>query len=250
MKILVTCKRVVDPEAKIKLLSDGSGIVMDGINFAINPFDEIAVEEAIRIKEKVGGEIVAVAIAGDEAQQQLRTMLAMGADKAILVKEEGPIDSDLVARTLVKIVEKEQPDLVLMGKQAVDDDANQAVQLVAEYLGYGQACFASEVEMADDQKSIQVTREVDGGLETLSVQLPAVISADLRLNEPRLPKLPNIMKAKKKPLESTSFADLGVEPDLLIKTLGLEEPPSRKAGEIVPDVDTLLDKLKNEAKVI
>jgi len=247
VKILVTVKRVTDYEAKIKIKPDGSGIVTDGINMIVNPFDEIAVEEALRIKEKAGGEVVIVTIGPKDATQQVRAALAMGADRGILI-EADDLDPDAVAHVLMKVVENESPDLVLIGKQAIDDDSSQVGQLLAEYMGWGQACFASKVEMADGKATI--TREVDGGLDVVEVDLPAVITADLRLNEPRYASLPGIMKAKKKPLEETSPDALGVDVTAKVVVKGFEAPPERAAGMIVPDVATLVQKLKDEAKAL
>jgi electron transfer flavoprotein beta subunit len=247
VKILVTVKRVTDYEAKIKIKPDGSGVATDGINMIVNPFDEIAVEEALRLKEKGGAEVVVLSIGPKDAAQQIRSALAMGADRGILV-DASDVDSDAVATIMTKVVAKEKPDLVIVGKQAIDDDSGQAGQLLAEYLGWGQACFASKVEFAAGK--VTVTREVDGGHDTIEVELPAVITADLRLNEPRYASLPGIMKAKKKPLEETTPAALGVEvkPKVLVKRF--EEPSQRKAGIRVPDVATLVAKLKTEAKAL
>lgn len=247
MKILVTVKRVTDYEAKINIKPDGSGINTDGINMIVNPFDEIAVEEALRIKEQSKGEVVVLCIGPKDATQQIRSALAMGADRGILV-EAGELDPDAVAHIVMKVIEKESPDVVMMGKQAIDDDSAQAGQLVSEYLGWGQACFASKVEVGDGKATIE--READGGIDVVEVDLPAVITADLRLNEPRYASLPGIMKAKKKPLEETTPEALGVEiaPKIVVK--GLEAPPERAAGVRVPDVATLVAKLKDEAKVL
>jgi len=247
VKILVTVKRVTDYEAKIKIKPDGQGVVTEGINMIVNPFDEIAVEEALRIKEKASAEVVVLSIGPKDAAQQIRSALAMGADRGILV-EAADLDSDAVATIMAKVVDKEKPDLVIVGKQAIDDDSGQAGQILAELLGWGQACFASKVELGSGK--VTVTREVDGGHDTIDVDLPAVISADLRLNEPRYASLPGIMKAKKKPLEETSPAALGVvaTPKVLVKRF--EEPVQRKAGVRVPDVPTLVAKLKNEAKAL
>ena len=247
MKILVTVKRVTDYEAKIKIKPDGAGIITDGINMIVNPFDEIAVEEALKIKEKESGEVVIATIGPKDATQQIRAALAMGADRGILV-EADELDPDAAAQVFIKLVEKESPDLVLMGKQAIDDDSSQVGQLAAEYLGWGQACFASKVEVADGKAT--VTREVDGGLDVLEVDLPAVITADLRLNEPRYASLPGIMKAKKKPLEETTPDALGVDVTPKVVVKGFEEPPQRAAGVQVPDVATLVEKLKDEAKAL
>jgi electron transfer flavoprotein beta subunit len=265
VKILVTVKRVEDPEQKIKIKPDGSGIVTEGLNYKPNPFDEIAIEEALRIREKSPGEIVAVTIGSAAAATELRQALALGADRGILVKCDAPVDSDGVARLLAKIVALEKPDLILMGKQAVDDDQNQAGQLLAEYLGIGQATFASKVESLEseaekaktpgvvvlpDGKSVRVIREIDGGLETVEVPLPAVVTVDLRLNLPRYASLPNIMKAKKKEVKEYSPKDLEVDPTPKVTVLSYSSPPVRKGGVKVPDVATLIDKLRNEAKVL
>lgn len=248
MKFLVTVKRVTDYEAKIRLKPDKSGIVTDGVNMIINPFDEIAVEEALRQKEKHGGEVVVVSIGTSDSVQQIRGALAMGADRGILVKHEGELDSFGVARILQKVVEKESPDVVIMGKQAIDDDSNQAAQLLAEYLGWGQGTFAYKVEI--DGGKATVTREADGGLETVECDLPCIVTTDLRLNEPRYASLPGIMKAKKKPLEEIDASSLGIDlaPRVVLKAL--EEPPQKSAGQIVADVEALVEKLRSEAKVI
>lgn len=262
MKILVTIKRVTDYERKVKISPDGSSLVTDGMSFVPNPFDEIAVEEALRLVKAHGGEVVCVSIGPKDAQQQIRQGLAMGADRGILVIA-GDTDSDAVARVLVKIVAEEKPDLVLMGKQATDDDANQAGQLLAGYLGWPQATFASKSEGLESEAEkaqkpgivvaggkAQVVREVDGGLETLEVALPAVVTTDLRLNHPRFASLPGIMKAKKKPLKEVPVASLGIDVAPKVKMVKYAEPPSRKAGVKVSSVDELVQKLKNEAKVI
>ncbi|MGB9498158.1 MAG: electron transfer flavoprotein subunit beta/FixA family protein [Dissulfuribacterales bacterium] len=248
MKIFVTAKRVTDPDMKIKVMEDGSGIDLSSMSFKVNPFDEIAIEEALRIKEDKGGEVVVVGIGGSKAQTEIRYGLSMGADRGILIQADGYLDSDAVARLLKAVVEDEQPDLVIMGKQAVDDDNNQASQLLAEYLDWGQACFASKIEI-NETKAV-VEREVDGGIEVLELDLPGIISADLRLNEPRYPALPAIMKAKKKELKTISPNDLGVDvrPKVVIKKMA--EPPQRKGGRIVEDVPELIRCLKEEAKVI
>ncbi len=250
-KILVPVKRVPDYETKIKVKPDGSGIQTDGIKWIVNPFDEIAVEEAVRLKEKLGEvEITVVSIGPSDSTEQIRTGLAMGADKGVLVLSEAEIDSDTAARTLEQVFKKEQFDLVLMGKQAIDSDANQTGQLLAASLGLPQATFASKLNVADDWSTAEVTREVDGGLETLKVSLPAVVTTDLRLNEPRYPSLPGIVKAKKKPLEEISISELGVDLTSKVKILKVAPPADRKAGIIVDSVDQLVDKLKNEAKVL
>ena len=250
MKFLVTVKRVTDFEAKIKLKADKSGIETNGVNMIMNPFDEIGVEEALRQKEKLGGsgEVVVTTIGNADAATQLRSALAMGADRGILVKSDAAVDSFGVARVFQKIVEKEKPDVVIMGKQAIDDDSNQSAQILAELLGWGQATFANTVTIANN--TVTVVREADGGLETIAVELPCVISTDLRLNEPRYASLPNIMKAKKKPVEEIDAGSLGVNlaPRVVIKRY--EEPPTKGAGQKVADVAALVSKLKSEAKVL
>jgi electron transfer flavoprotein beta subunit len=251
VKILVTVKRVPDPETVIKIAPDGAGIVTDNVKWVINPFDEIAIEEALRIKEKVAGtEVVLVSIGQKTSQEQLRTGLAMGADRAILVVSEQAIEPLAVARVLAKLVEQEKPDLVVMGKQAIDDDSNCAGQMLAELLGWPQATFASKVELAGDQKSAKVTREVDGGLETVNVPVPAIVTADLRLNEPRYASLPGIMKARKKELKEIPVADLGVDVAPKVKIVKLETPPKRTGGRKVGSVQELVKVLHEEAKVI
>ena len=251
MKILVTAKRVPDPETVIKIAPDGAQITTDGVKWVINPFDEIAIEEALRIKEKVAGtEVVLVSIGGKTAQEQLRTGLAMGADRAILVLSDQMLEPLAVARVIQKLAETEKPDLVVLGKQAIDDDSNCAGQMLAELLGWPQATFASKVELGGDQKSAKVTREVDGGLETLAVPLPAVVTADLRLNEPRYASLPGIMKARKKELKEIPVADLGVDVTPTVKLVRMEPPPKRQAGKKVASVDELVNLLHTEAKVI
>jgi electron transfer flavoprotein beta subunit len=249
VKILVTVKRVPDPETVIKIAPDGAGIVTDNVKWVVNPFDEIAIEEALRIKEKAGGaDVVLVSIGQKTAQEQLRTGLAMGADRAILVVSEQALEPLAVARVLAKVIDGEKPDLVLMGKQSIDDDANCAGQMLAELLGWPQATFASKVEL--DGKSAKVTREVDGGLEVLGVPLPAIVTADLRLNEPRYASLPGIMKARKKELKEIPLADLGVDAAPKTKVVKLETPPKRSAGRKVGSVQELVQVLHNEAKVI
>jgi electron transfer flavoprotein beta subunit len=251
VKILVPAKRVPDPNSTIKVKPDSSGIVTEGLKWVINPFDEIAIEEALRIKEKLSGsEVVLVGIGAKASSEQLRTGLAMGADRAILVVGEDPLDSSAVARILSKIVTDEKADLVLMGKQAIDGDSNQAGQMLAEMLGWPQATFASKVDLAADQKSMQVTREVDGGLEVLSIPLPAVVTADLRLNEPRYASLPGIMKARKKELKEIPLGDLGVDTASRLTVLKMEPPPKRQAGRKVETVEALVQALHSEAKVI
>jgi electron transfer flavoprotein beta subunit len=251
VKILVTVKRVPDPESVIKIAPDGSGIVTDALKWVVNPFDEIAIEEALRIKEKVAGtEVVLVSIGPKTAQEQLRTGLAMGADRAVLVVSDAPVEPLAVARVLQKLIDGEKPDFVVMGKQAIDDDSNCAGQMLAELLGWPQATFASKVELGGDQKSAKVTREVDGGLETVNVPLPAVVTADLRLNEPRYASLPGIMKARKKELKEIAIADLGVDVVPKVKIVKLETPAKRTGGRKVADVNELVNVLHNEAKVI
>jgi electron transfer flavoprotein beta subunit len=251
VKILATVKRVPDPETSIKVKPDGSGIATENIKWVINPFDEIAVEEALRIKEKVAGsEVVLVSIGAKVVQEQLRTGLAMGADRAILVVTDDYVDPYGIARVLAKIVEGEKPDLVLMGKQSIDDDSNAAGQALAELLKWPQATFASAIELGGDQKSVSVTREVDGGLETVSFPLPGVITADLRLNEPRYASLPGIMKARKKEMKEIPIAETGVDVKPLAKIVKMEPPPKRQAGKKVESVEQLVELLHSEAKVI
>ena len=251
MKVLVTVKRVPDPETTIRVKSDGSGIETDNIKYVINPFDEIALEEALRIKEKLGsGEVVLVSIGDSVVTEQLRTGLAMGADRAILVGCDQDLDSLAVARILAKIVEEESPQLVLMGKQAIDDDANQAGQMLAALLGWPQATFASEVMLSDDQQAVKVTREVDGGLETIGFALPGIITSDLRLNEPRYASLPGIMKARKKEIKEVAAADLGADITPRLTINSLEPPTQKEAGKKVETVEELIGLLHDEAKVI
>jgi electron transfer flavoprotein beta subunit len=251
MKVLVPVKRVVDYNVKVRVKSDGSGVDIANVKMSMNPFDEIAIEEAVRLKEKgVATEVIAVSCGVTQCQETLRTAMAIGADRAIHV--ETPADIDLqplaVAKILKALVDKEQPGLVILGKQAIDDDCNQTGQMLAALAGLPQGTFTSKVEVADGK--LAITREIDGGLERLTLTLPAVITTDLRLNEPRYVTLPNIMKAKKKPLEVIKPADLGVDITPRIKTLKVGDPPKRGAGVKVPDVATLVAKLKNEAKVI
>ena len=249
MKVLVPVKRVVDYNVKIRVKADGSGVETANVKMSMNPFDEIAVEEAVRLKEsKAATEVVAVSLGVQAAQETLRTALAMGADRAIHVVTDAELQPLAVAKALKAIVDKEQPQLVIMGKQAIDDDANQTGQMLAALLGWSQGTFASKVVPAAE--AVTVTREVDGGLETIELKLPAVVTTDLRLNEPRYASLPNIMKAKKKPIDTMSPADLGVDPAPRLKTLKVAEPPKRSAGIKVKTVQELVDKLKNEAKVI
>ena len=249
MKILVPVKRVPDPATTIRVLPDGTGIATDNIKWVINPFDEIAVEEALRIKEKQGsGEIILLSIGQQSWQEQLRTGLAMGADRAILVRADTALDTLAIARVIAQVATNEKPELVIIGKQAIDDDSNQVGQMIAETLGWPQATFASKVEFAGDKCT--VVREVDGGLETLAFALPAVISTDLRLNEPRYASLPGIMKARKKPLAEIPVESLGVElaPKLKIRTL--KAPEKRQAGRKLASVQELIEVLHSEAKVI
>ena len=249
MKVLVPVKRVVDYNVKVRVKSDGTGVDIANVKMSMNPFDEIAVEEAVRLKEKGAvTEIVAVSCGVAQCQETLRTAMAIGADRAILVETDAELQPLAVAKLLKALVDKEQPGLVILGKQAIDDDCNQTGQMLAALAGLPQATFASKVEVADGAAT--VTREVDGGLETLRITLPAVVTTDLRLNEPRYVTLPNIMKAKKKPLETLKPADLGVDVAPRILPLKVSEPPKRGAGVKVPDVATLVAKLKNEAKVI
>jgi len=249
MKVLVPVKRVVDYNVKVRVKSDGTGVDIANVKMSMNPFDEIAVEEAVRLKEKgVVTEVIAVSCGVTQCQETLRTAMAIGADRAILVETTEELQPLAVAKLLKALVEKEQPGLVILGKQAIDDDCNQTGQMLAALTDLPQATFASKVEIADGKAT--VTREVDGGLETLALSLPAIITTDLRLNEPRYVTLPNIMKAKKKPMEVVKPADLGVDIKAHLKVLKVSEPPKRSAGIKVPDVATLVAKLKNDAKVI
>jgi electron transfer flavoprotein beta subunit len=249
MKVLVPVKRVVDYNVKVRVKGDGTGVDIANVKMSMNPFDEIAIEEAVRLKEKgVVTEVIAVSCGIAACQETLRTAMAIGADRAILVETDAELQPLAVAKLLKALVDKEQPRLVVLGKQAIDDDCNQTGQMLAALTGWPQATFASKVEVQGEQ--VQVTREVDGGLETLALNLPAVITTDLRLNEPRYVTLPNIMKAKKKQLDVVKPADLGVDVTPRIKTLKVSEPPKRGAGVKVPDVATLVAKLKTEAKVI
>jgi electron transfer flavoprotein beta subunit len=249
MKVLVPVKRVIDYNVKIRVKADGTGVETANVKMSMNPFDEIAVEEAVRLKEKgTASEVVAVSIGPAQAQETLRTALAMGADRAIHVQTDVETQPLGVAKALKALVDKEQPQLVVLGKQAIDDDANQTGQMLAGLLGWAQGTFASKVEPGAG--TVSVTREVDGGLETVELRLPAVVTTDLRLNEPRYASLPNIMKAKKKPIEAVSPADLGVDMTPRLTTLKVVEPARRKAGIKVGSVDELVDKLKNDARVI
>ena len=249
MKIIVPVKRVVDYNVKVRVKSDGSGVDIANVKMSMNPFDEIAVEEAVRLKEKgVATEVIAVSCGVTQCQETLRTAMAIGADRAILVETSEELQPLAVAKLLKALVDKEQPGLIILGKQAIDDDCNQTGQMLAALADLPQATFASKVEVVDGK--VKVTREVDGGLETLSLSLPAVITTDLRLNEPRYVTLPNIMKAKKKQMDTVKPEDLGVDVAPKLKTLKVSEPPKRGAGVKVPDVATLVTKLKTEAKVI
>ena len=249
MKVLVPVKRVVDYNVKVRVKSDGTGVDIANVKMSMNPFDEIAVEEAVRLKEAgVVTEVVVVSCGVTQCQETLRTALAIGADRAILVESAEDLQPLAVAKILKALVDKEQPQLIILGKQAIDDDSNQTGQMLAALANLPQATFASKVTVADGRAV--VAREVDGGSETLSLKLPAVITTDLRLNEPRYVTLPNIMKAKKKPLETIKPEDLGVDVAPRLKTLKVAEPPKRSAGVVVPDVATLVAKLKTEAKVL
>ena len=249
MKVLVAVKRVVDYNVKIRVKADQTGVELANVKMSMNPFDEIAVEEAIRLKEaKTADEVVAVSLGAKQCQETLRTALAMGADRAILIQEEAELQPLAVAKLLKAVVEKENPDLVILGKQAIDDDSNQTGQMLAALLGWGQGTFASKVEKTD--AGLNVTREVDGGLETVSLPVPAVVTTDLRLNTPRYASLPNIMKAKKKPLEVLAVSDLGVDIAPRLTTLSVTEPAKREAGVMVGSVAELVEKLRGDAKVI
>ncbi|MGO4452275.1 electron transfer flavoprotein subunit beta/FixA family protein [Phyllobacterium sp. TAF24] len=249
MKVLVPVKRVVDYNVKIRVKGDGSGVELANVKMSMNPFDEIAVEEALRLKEagKVE-EVIVVSIGPAQAQETIRTALAMGADRGILVKVDDLVEPLAVAKILKGIVDAEQPKLVILGKQAIDDDANQTGQMLSALLGWSQGTFASKVELGGD--TANVTREVDGGLQTIEIKLPAIVTTDLRLNQPRYASLPNIMKAKKKPLDEKTAADYGVDTKPRLKVLKTEEPGGRKAGVKVKDVAELISKLKNEAGVL
>jgi len=249
MKILVPVKRVVDYNVKVRVKTDGTGVDIANVKMSMNPFDEIAVEEAVRLKEKgVATEVIAVSCGVQQCQETLRTAMAIGADRSVLVQTDAELQPLAVAKLLKALIDKEQPGLVILGKQAIDDDCNQTGQMLAALADLPQATFASKVEVADG--SAQVTREVDGGLENLRMKLPAIVTTDLRLNEPRYVTLPNIMKAKKKTMDIFKPEDLGVDIKAHLKTLKVSEPPKRSAGIKVPDVATLVAKLKNEAKVI
>jgi electron transfer flavoprotein beta subunit len=247
-KIMVCIKRVVDYNVRIRVKPDGSGVVLDGVKMSVNPFDEIALEEALRIKERgTNIEVVAVSIGVADTQQQLRTALAMGADRAILVQSEVSVEPLTAARTFLALAKRENPDLILLGKQAIDDDANQTGQMLAAIWDRPQATYASKIEIAAGKAS--VTREVDAGLETIEVDLPAVLTVDLRLNEPRYVKLPDIMKAKKKPLDVTSLEALGISTETLLKTVKIEPPAQRQKGVMVKDVAELVDVLKKKGLI-
>ena len=249
MKILVAVKRVIDYNVQIRVKEDGTGVVTDNVKMSTNPPDDNAIEEAVKIKESgKANEVVAVSVGEEKAQETVRKALAVGADRGILVKTDSIVEPLAVSKILKKIVEKEKPDLVFMGKQAIDDDCNQTGQMLAALLNWPQATFASKIEVKD--KSLEVTREVDEGLETLEVNIPAIVTCDLRLNEPRYASLPNIMKAKKKPIEQLSASDLGGGTKPRIEQIKVEEPPKRKAGIKVASVEELVQKLKNDAKVI
>jgi len=249
MKILVPVKRAIDKDVKIRVKADGSGVELANVKMSMNPFDEIAVEEAIRPKEAgKASEIVAVSIGPQQAGETIRTALAMGADRGILVKADGPIEPLAVAKILKGIAAAEAPGLIIMGKQAIDDDCNQTGQMLAALLGWPQGTFASKVAL--DGESLMVTREVDGGLQTVKLKMPAIVTTDLRLNEPRYASLPNIMRAKKKPIDEKTAADYGVDVKPRLEVVKTTEPPLRKAGVKVKTVAELIDKLKNEAGVI
>ena len=249
MKVLVTAKRVVDYNVKIRVKADHSGVETANVKMSVNPFDEIAIEEAVRLKEKgVASEIIVVSAGPAAASEQIRTALAMGADRGVLVQHDGVLEPLVVAKLLAAIIAKEQPGLVILGKQAIDDDMNATGQMLAGLLGWAQGTFASKLEIKGE--TAVVTREVDGGLETVEVKLPAIITTDLRLNEPRYASLPNIMKARKKTIDTLTPADLGVDPTPRLTVLKVEEPPTRKAGVKVGSVQELVEKLRGEAKVI
>ena len=249
MKVLVAVKRVVDFNVKIRVKADGSGVELANVKMSMNPFDEIGVEEAVRLREAgKASEVVAVSIGPQQAQETIRTALAMGADRGILVEVDGPVEPLAVAKILKGIVEAEKPGLVILGKQAIDDDCNQTGQMLAALLGWAQGTFASKLEIEGEHAV--VTREIDGGLQTLKLKMPLIVTTDLRLNQPRYASLPNIMKAKKKPLEEKTPADYGVDVKPRLKVLSTTEPPRRQAGQRVKTIAELVDKLKNEAGVI
>ena len=249
MKILVAVKRVIDYNVQVRVKEDGTGVVTDNVKMSSNPPDDNAIEEAIKIKEEgKATEVIAITVGEEKSQETVRKALAVGADRGILIKTKGTVEPLAVAKVLQKIVEKEKPDLVFMGKQAIDDDCNQTGQMLSALLNWPQATFASKIEIKD--RTLEVTREIDEGLETIEVNLPAIVTCDLRLNEPRYASLPNIMKSKKKPLEILTAADLGVDTTPRVQQIKVEEPPKRKAGIKVASVAELVSKLKNEAKVI
>lgn len=249
MKILVPVKRVVDYNVKIRVKSDGSGVELTNVKMSMNPFDEISVEEALRLREAgTASEVIAVSIGPQQAQETIRTALAMGADRGILVKTDDLVEPLAVAKILKGVVDEEEPGLVIVGKQAIDDDSNQTGQMLAALLGWAQGTFASKLEISSD--TAKVTREVDGGLQSIELKMPAVVTTDLRLNEPRYASLPNIMKAKKKPMDEKSPADYGVDTTPRLSVVTTVEPPARQAGIIVANVEELVDKLKNEAGVL
>jgi|TARA_B100001175_G_C19327938_1_gene551001 electron transfer flavoprotein beta subunit len=249
MKVLVPVKRVIDYNVKVRVKADETGVELANVKMSMNPFDEISIEEAIRLKEAgTAEEVIAVSIGVQQCQETIRTALAMGADRGIHVLHDGDLEPLVVAKILKELADKEGPSIVIVGKQAIDDDSNQTGQMLAALLGWGQATFVSKIEI--DGENIKATREVDGGLETLTVKMPAVVTTDLRLNEPRYASLPNIMKAKKKPIEQVAPGDLGVDPSNRLQVLKVSEPPTREAGVKVSDVSDLVDKLRNTAKVI
>ena len=249
MKVLVPVKRVIDYNVKVRVKADETGVELANVKMSMNPFDEISIEEAIRLKEAgTVEEVVAVSIGVQQCQETIRTALAMGADRGIHVLHDGDLEPLVVAKILKELADKEGPSIIIVGKQAIDDDSNQTGQMLAALLGWGQATFVSKIDI--DGENIKATREVDGGLETLTVKIPAVLTTDLRLNEPRYASLPNIMKAKKKPIEQVTPDELGVDPSNRLQILKVSEPPSREAGVKVSDVGELVDKLRNTAKVI
>ena len=249
MKVLVPVKRVIDYNVKVRVKADETGVELANVKMSMNPFDEISIEEAIRLKEAgTVEEVVAVSIGVQQCQETIRTALAMGADRGIHVLHDGDLEPLVVAKILKVLADKEGPSIIIVGKQAIDDDSNQTGQMLAALLGWGQATFVSKIDI--DGENIKATREVDGGLETLTVKIPAVLTTDLRLNEPRYASLPNIMKAKKKPIEQITPEDLGVDPSNRLQVLKVSEPPTREAGVKVSDVGELVDKLRNTAKVI
>jgi|TARA_S200000501_G_scaffold67706_1_gene59315 electron transfer flavoprotein beta subunit len=249
MKVLVPVKRVIDYNVKVRVKADETGVELANVKMSMNPFDEISIEEAIRLKEAgTVEEVVAVSVGVQQCQETIRTALAMGADRGIHVLHDGDLEPLVVAKILKELADKEGPSIIIVGKQAIDDDSNQTGQMLAALLGWGQATFVSKIDI--DGENIKATREVDGGLETLTVKIPAVLTTDLRLNEPRYASLPNIMKAKKKPIEQVTPDELGVDPSNRLQVLKVSEPPSREAGVKVSDVGELVDKLRNTAKVI